>query len=267
MKFLTFSFWILICSFSHAGRFGHIVPDEANSLETFLRDAQEQDPKVLHKAIIWNVYKGGKDALASEYKNLAKESDFVLLQEVTNHLKDTICLKKTDCYFSTAFQYKETAFGLATVSKHPAFEAISLQSDEVEPILLTPKNSLITKYELNGSPITIVNTHGINFVGLAAFKVQIREVSEYLWKVQGPIIWAGDFNTWNFQRINFLKEITNLYEMDEVAFDNKDCIKTFMGHNLDRAFTRNIKVKSAKCQKRKGSDHNPLILEFLTAPL
>lgn len=266
MKILSLSLCLFISSVCHAGRFGYKVPSEASSLETIRREAQNQDPRTLYRAITWNIFKGGRDSLGPEYTALAKGSDFVLLQEATNHLKDIICLEYSDCFFSTAFQYKETSYGVATISKHPTLEAISLQSDEVEPILLTPKSSIISSHLINGSPITIVNTHGINFVGLTAFEVQMREISEYLSKARGPIIWAGDFNTWNNQRLRILEEITGLYDMDEVIFDNNDCIKSFMGLKLDRVFAWGIKVESAKCMKRDGSDHNPLILDFQTLP-
>ena len=64
---------------------------------------------------------------------------------------------------------------------------------------LLPKSALYARYRLsNGSDLVTVNLHAINFtLGTKDFQNQIEQLENAVKKHKGPLIIAGDFNTWS----------------------------------------------------------------------
>lgn len=215
------------------------------------------------KVLVWNVYKFGKDRIPFDYKDLVTrwEPNILMIQESVVPKGESYCLLSSDCYFSTAFHKNDIHYGVMTSSHYPITESYTLHSDLTEPILNTPKASLVTSVETNKGQVLVINTHGINFVSLMAYDIQLREVVERAKDWQGPIIWAGDFNSWNPGRQNLLAQATQALGLKDVLWMNDYLIKRFMGFKLDHVFHRGLKVTKAQVFKTKGSDHNALYFE------
>jgi endonuclease/exonuclease/phosphatase (EEP) superfamily protein YafD len=65
--------------------------------------------------------------------------------------------------------------------------------------------------------LAIVNVHSINFeLVLDAFRAQVEGLADVLAGHRGPIIFGGDFNTWNDARDAVLRETTARLGLTEV---------------------------------------------------
>lgn len=251
-------------SISTLAAFGFATVDENSALIQIERRA-ERAPKENYKLLLWNIYKGMKNSFQAELKKIKAEHepDIAVFQEATFSEDQIIpCFEKSDCDFSQAFKKNETSYGVLTTSHYPIHAAKAVHSDWVEPVLNTPKTSLISLIEINGTEVMVINTHGINFVTIYAYESQLEEIAGIAKSHKGPIIWAGDFNSWNIGRFQILQRAATSLDLEELTISNPSFIKSFMGYKLDRVFTRGLENLQAKAFESKGSDHNPIILEF-----
>lgn len=249
-----------------------VVVSEQDSYEMLSRQAQSVSSSAgPFKLFVWNVFKTGKKDEFFKQWNQFQESespDLVAFQEavIIDSNNKKLCLLKSDCDFGLAFEYpshhRDIEAGVMTSSKFPIEQGATLHSDSLEPFLHTPKSSLINRIDIEGSEVLLVNTHGINFVTLNAYDIQLKEIAKYIQSYKGPLIWAGDFNTWNGGRIQILERYVKKLGLQEVSFANDKVIKRLMGNKLDHIFTRGLKVSNAHALKTTGSDHSPLVVEL-----
>ncbi len=82
------------------------------------------------------------------------------------------------------------------------------------------------------------------------------------------MVFAGDFNTWNKERMEILNEYMTKLNMAEATF-SPDFRMTFNGYPLDHFLhTKDLYIKSAKVENfYLGSDHKPLQVEVEYSPL
>lgn len=260
-KALIFS---LLISPTTWGAFGFNQISEPEALIPLKQEANAF-PKKSAKVLVWNIYKQSEENFEEALFKIIDDlkPDISLFQEgVHSERTDALCLKNSDCYFSVAFSFKEKGYGVLTSSLLPLMWGEAVHSNKVEPILYTPKTSLISVFSADNREIMVINTHGINFVSLHAYKVQLNEIVEKASHFDGPILWAGDFNSWNPGRNSILSRAIKTLKLTSVEFKNSERIKTFMGHRLDHVFTRDLKISHAEVLKTKASDHNPLTLEI-----
>ena len=104
----------------------------------------------------------------------------------------------------------------------------------------------------------MVNIHAINFVTSSALHSQLMDAAEVIKSHSGPAIFAGDFNTWTFEKQSFLRELTQKLGFQEVTFEN-DTRKKMFGWILDFIFVRELEVVSSKVHDDlDGSDHKAI---------
>lgn len=147
-------------------------------------------------------------------------------------------------------------------STFPIARGATLHSDSRGPFLHTPKSNLINRTEIEGAEVLLINTHGINFVGLQSYDIQLKEIAKHISNYQGPLIWAGDFNAWNGGRMKILNRYIKKLGMQEVSFANDKVIKRLRGNKLDHVFIRGLKASRAHALKTTGSDHSLLVVEL-----
>ena len=78
----------------------------------------------------------------------------------------------------------------------------------------------------------------------------------------GPVILAGDFNTWTEEKTLSLKQMVRRLGLSEVSFSKDERIRVF-GNALDWVFVKDLSVEfSIVHGSVNGSDHKPMEVAF-----
>ncbi len=222
-----------------------------------------------YSLVTWNIYKNKQYGALEDLGKIISQSDFVLVQEFLLDVSQKSQIDEMQNYqwnFGKSFQDVGNWTGVATVSKYQASEAFSLKSPKNEPVTKTPKMSVISNYQIqDGTQLLVANLHGLNFdLSNTSFKSQIDAVMLYLKEHQGPMIFAGDFNTWNKERREYLFKNIKTLELERVPLENPIGI---FKQTLDHIFVRGVTVvEETLMTEITSSDHSPLRIEFTFAP-
>jgi endonuclease/exonuclease/phosphatase (EEP) superfamily protein YafD len=213
---------------------------------------------------VWNIYKGGKNGLYSDLAELTQQSDFVLTQEfLLNDSQKQLMAQYPQTHWALAKSFMDDGewTGVATMSKWQPFESIPVRSPGTEPLVATPKMSLISKYKIANTELWIVNLHGLNFnITHVDFEEQIDDIISRIRVHSGPMIFAGDFNTWSDSRREYLLQRTESLGLIRVDLENP---MGFFGATLDHIFYRGVNpLKWSLLSNMTSSDHLPLQLQF-----
>lgn len=244
--------------------------DKAHAVERYL------NPRSI-RVLSWNIAKNNHSSRWIKDLLMILERfnpDIICLQEVrfgvdADHAVD---LAHMSWSFAPNFMDAHYQFyaGVLTAAKTNSFTRQALITEHYEPLLQTPKVSLITEYPLPHSPQTLltINSHLINFVKLEKFRVQLQELERTIAGHSGPIIFAGDFNTWSESRVVLLHQVAQRLRLVPVGFppDEHRNIKRFLlSPPLDYIFYRGMAEKPATAKVLDyvdSSDHKPLLAEF-----
>ncbi len=92
-----------------------------------------------------------------------------------------------------------------------------------------PKSALLSEFALSdGSTLIVVNLHGVNFaVGLDEYQEQLDSLRAVLEVHSGPIILAGDFNTWRQARLEVVNRFAESLGLRDVLLRKDQRIKVF----------------------------------------
>jgi endonuclease/exonuclease/phosphatase (EEP) superfamily protein YafD len=102
----------------------------------------------------------------------------------------------------------------------------------------------------------------INFAPhVSAFENQVRQMTEILVAHQGPMILAGDFNSWSEERVAIIENMTAGLQLKSADFKTDTARKVF-GYTIDRVYYRGLTLEEARVVEVTSSDHNPLLLRF-----
>jgi endonuclease/exonuclease/phosphatase (EEP) superfamily protein YafD len=127
-----------------------------------------------------------------------------------------------------------------------------------------PKTIVVTLYALSGTDrsLAAVNLHLINFsLSTSAYRSQLQQLEGVLSKHEGPIIVAGDFNSWKNKRMEIVNGFVENLKLNGVTFKVNNRA-TFFGHNVDFVFYRGLEPVTATTLEVKSSDHNPMLVTF-----
>ena len=206
----------------------------------------------------WNIYKGQRDNWAADFRRYSHKHDVVTIQEA--HLGDDLksILDKDDKYWAlnAAFKYQDKATGVMTVSRvKPVY---SCGQRTVEPLIRLPKTSLISYYPVAGANenLLVANVHGINFsLGVGAYKEQIGKLYSVIKNHTGPVVLAGDFNTWSDERMQIVDDLARRLSLEALDYTNHNRTSTF-GNALDHVFYRGLEPLEQDTWHVTSSDHN-----------
>ena len=214
--------------------------------------------------LVWNIYKQQKDNWKAALNRLSAQSDLVLLQEasLTPELKTFVIDKSYSAELVRAFDIFDTSAGVLTLAKSPASKVCAHTA--IEPWLRLPKSALLSEYRLsNGETLMVINIHAINFtLGTEDYKNQIEALSKEVEGHNGPLIVAGDFNSWSGARLTELTTQVQQLDLKEVVFTPDERMRFITGLPLDHVFYRGLEIKEAHSIKSNASDHNPLQVNF-----
>lgn len=229
------------------------------------------------KVLNWNIAK--KNYEPNWRKDFLKildkyQPDLIFLQEVRVNLETENLVELKEMSWAFAPNYIDTHYqsysGILTAAKINPLSRKAIITKHCEPITKTPKVSLLIEYPLfhQQKNLLTVNSHFINFVTLKKFKMQLQELELILSTHDGPIIFSGDFNTWNRKRARLLHAAVNRLGLIPVTFTSQESkkIKRFLlSPPLDYIFYRGLwenKAKATVLDHICSSDHKPLLAEF-----
>ncbi|PWI34454.1 endonuclease/exonuclease/phosphatase family protein [Vibrio albus] len=222
------------------------------------------------QALVWNIYKENRPGWQQELNHLSDSASLVLLQE--SSLKDefTGWLDKKN-WVSThvsAFDALNVSAGVINLSRTLP-QAVCAYT-QMEPWLRLPKSALFSLYPLSdGRSLAVINVHAVNFtLGIDEYSEQLQTLRELALEHTGPVLVAGDFNSWSSSRTEQLREDMGRLGLKEVHFEPDHRTEVLTGYKLDHLFFRGMELIKAEAPMTSASDHNPLVVSFrLAEPL
>ena len=183
----------------------------------FERDAL--DPRAI-RIISWNIHKQADAGWLRDLRRFAAQSDVVLLQEAVLDppIRRLIDGEGFEWAMGSSFEFAGADIGVMTASRVAPLDVCTLRADE--PLLHIPKSAVVARYALAGRARTlaVANVHAINFsVSLDAYRSQFAAVADALREHRGPLIVAGDLNTWSAGRSAVLRDVASRLRLTEVA--------------------------------------------------
>ena len=222
------------------------------------------DPNAIRLAS-WNVHKEADPGWVPDLGKLAGQADVLLIQEtgVSPEFRAVVEEAGFSWLLASAFEYLGNEYGVLTATRVRPAQGCMLRA--FEPLLGIPKAMLITQYRLAGrtDTLAVANLHAINFtLDTAAYRAQLEAVADVLADHQGPIVVAGDFNTWSNEREAVVRALATRLSLVPAVFE-ADVRTRFVGdHIFDRVYARGVEFVNATAWSVASSDHNPLLISF-----
>ena len=224
-----------------------------------MAQAEALDPAGI-RLITWNVHKQDDPGWDRDLAQFAAAHDVVLLQEAVldQPLRRVVEGAGLRWVMASSFLYSDVDIGVVTGSRKIPLASCTQRA--VEPLIRIPKSAVITWFRLEGreDTLAVVNVHAINFaITLGAYQAQLEALGEALADHPGPIIFAGDLNTWTQIRIDVMRHVADKLHLTEISF-KEDKRTLFFGKQLDHIFARGLELVDAQAIPVKSSDHNPV---------
>ena len=260
-------FWFLTLSLPHSVSYSSLTVEEEvffkkKSIHKLFYFENLDSAQDLHshsiKVLVWNVFKSKKSRWYNTFLKLSKNNDLILLQESVLDPED-----KTSPYYSFpsfhmafSFETSKGFTGVLTATKAIPDEVEPFFSPKKEPITGTAKTALASYYNLERSQrLMVVNIHGINFRRAKHLKAQLEAIGRKLAHHSGPVIFAGDFNTFTRAKKKVLYSFMEQHFLKEVGFKSAK-------HSVDKIFLRGCRVLQKKRHRVfYASDHPALWVE------
>jgi len=243
------------------------------ALETFgaARDRELKADSI--KVLIWNIKKTEMKPWKDEFSEYSRGKDLFVIQEAYNNDRFIDTIKSYEGYrwdmgkSFTYARYNNLATGTMVGSTAEPEEVLITHTPDSEPVTNTPKSLTYAKYGLDGSDksLLVISVHAINFTTIGPFKRNMLQARAEIEKHDGPVLFAGDFNTHHKTRTKYLMNMMKELKFETINFINGHQRMKFKltGHFLDHGFVRGLQVKHAEViGKSRGSDHKPMVLEL-----
>jgi len=223
------------------------------------------------EVLLWNVYKCQKKGWQKDFTKLSENKDLVLLQEaiLNSHFDEQFKNSlKHQWIMARSFKHLKSNIetGVKTGSTVAAKTHYFSVSKHSEPISKTKKMLLATRYPLiiPDQFLLVVNCHLINFVSFKKFSHHLDQVFNSINGHTGPIVLAGDFNTWNSKRLKYFNQLAAVFKLEAVEMVRQPRVRHLFQH-LDHIYCRGLAVRDAHVHTNiLSSDHFPISLTLRT---
>lgn len=209
----------------------------------------------------WNLHKNADDGWQTDLARIASSNDVVLLQEAL--LDDDLrsVLETAGLHWQLAGSFVLNGHDAGVLTAARVRPMVACTEWLMEPFLALPKSALITRFRLSAGDATlaIANMHAINFTLTAngAYRAQLEAVRSELATHRGPVVFAGDFNTWNDGRRAVVEAVAHELGLVPVTF-RPDARQRFVDHEVDYIYVRGLEVVTGTTIALTSSDHNPV---------
>jgi len=212
----------------------------------------------------WNIYKGNDEGWQRDLSAFSENHDVMTIQEATLSDDMTTLLKAHDLNWTmnTAFYLDGTAAGVMNVSNAGATHSCGFKVNE--PLIWIPKSALISYYPIDGSAekLLVANIHGINFtLGLSDYREQMDKLYDAVKYHDGPMIVAGDFNSWSDDRMAVVNQLVKKLKLSALKYSVNNKTHLF-GNAIDHVFYRQLEPLHHHVTQVSSSDHNPISVNF-----
>ena len=212
------------------------------------------------RVLTWNIHKQEDSGWQHDLAGFTAANDIVLLQETVLEpsLQKVIETAGLRWVMASSFLYADVDIGVLTAARLEPLASCTQRV--VEPLLRLPKSAVITWFPLRGEATTlaVVNVHAINFsLSLGAYRAQFDAIADALAAHEGPIVMAGDLNTWTAGRVAIVEGLAARLGLVPVVLDD-DRRRLFFGHELDHIYTRALDRVVSSAIPVTSSDHNPV---------
>ena len=230
------------------------------------RSGETMDTALSHEVFTltsWNICKGCRKGWKRDLRLLASRSDLLLLQEAYMRPELQTLLREANITWSMvhAFSLDGVPTGVLTGAR---VVPVRVRAQRViEPYLRLPKTAVISYYNIRGQaqPLLVVNVHGVNFApGSTELVRQFQAIRKIIIRHQGPVIVAGDFNTWSRKRLAALNRLAEASDLRAVKFEGEPSLH--FGRRLDHVYYRGLIPLRANAMAMDSSDHHPLMVTF-----
>jgi len=212
----------------------------------------------------WNMLTGMKKEWSKGFNEYSTNTNLFLLQETFfNEAQKKIFNASAFCWTAgNAHVHIKTnvASGVATGTYTKPIKTEVTYSKYYEPVMWVRQSTLYSWYKIKKSKknLLVVNVHAINFVPDYMYFEQIANIEKKLRKHQGPLILAGDFNSFSLSKTKFLNLLVKKHKLTEIEFSN-DRRKKFRSFPLDHLFVRGFTALESHVEDSSlSSDHNAL---------
>jgi len=213
------------------------------------------------QVLVWNIEKAMNPGWDTDLETLGASSDLLLIQEASVQATIAAALPQP-LYQAFAAGYITDTMETGVLTLSAVEPSLHCNLTAWEPWLGSPKATNITEYPVDGLDrrLLVINLHAVNFaVGLDDFKAQVNALEPLLSNHIGPLIVAGDFNTWSSFRSNLLEEFMSKHQLTPVQF-SPDKRTRIWDRPLDHVYLRDLSLVEASTINVDSSDHNPLIM-------
>ncbi len=232
------------------------------------------DPENIN-LVVWNILKAKEESFIKDFKSFGSNTDIFMLQEVDNSdqfFKAYEAYPDHQIHFGASFNYRRGWFGgerflsgTAISSRVGVLDSGMIRTKEKEPFVKTPKVVTWGVLPIEGKrDLLIVNIHGLNMTKNKDFKKQMKECQNLIESHDGPVIFAGDFNTSDEEKLNAMWTVAWYTKLKTVTFENDQRKRSkFSKIIIDHVLYRGLEVKSSQVYGAlKGSDHKAMGVSF-----
>ena len=217
------------------------------------------DPEAI-RLVTWNIHKQADAGWQRDLRQFSAGNDIVLLQETVldPSLRGIIDGENMRFVMASSFVLSGLDIGVMTASR--VAPLANCTQRVVEPLLRIPKSAVISWFPLAGEARTlaVANVHAINFsLSLGAYRAQVDAIADALAGHEGPIVVAGDLNTWTDERVAAVGALLKRLDLTEIRF-TPDHRSHFVGHELDHIYVRGLETLATSTTAVTSSDHNPV---------
>lgn len=210
----------------------------------------------------WNVYKFQSSGWEQEIQKAASENQLILLQEAV--IKPATRAMWQDYQYrwliAAAFADKDAVMGAQLLYQGAPLKACVAKYRE--PWIVFPKTALAAVFPIANQRLLVVNIHGVNFTyDDSDLQRQLDPLLTMVKQHQGPVIFAGDMNTWSQSRSDLLDKGLSQLRLKTVSLAD-DQRSQFWGYPLDHVYYRGLKLEQASVQPTQASDHHPIQARF-----
>jgi endonuclease/exonuclease/phosphatase (EEP) superfamily protein YafD len=216
------------------------------------------DPQRI-QVLNWNLQKADHPAFNADIAALSAGADLLVFQEARLQAEAVNALGAYPyAMFAPGYTTASQTTGVLTLSHTPPLSHCSLS--HIEPWLRSPKATSVSYFaiEQSASSLLVINLHAVNFTfGSVDFEEQLAASARLIAAHSGPVLFAGDFNTWNATRKSALNALAGELELEAVTFADDQRVRV-MGYAMDHILVRNLQVLASQVHPVQSSDHNAL---------